>query len=89
MEIDADVILKGTKVDGVYDRDPMKDTKARRYTSVTYMEVIRKELKVMDTTAISLCMENNLPIIVFNIMKRGNVEKIVQGKRIGTTVRNV
>ncbi|NOS35701.1 MAG: UMP kinase [Deltaproteobacteria bacterium] len=89
MEIDADVILKGTKVDGVYDRDPMKDTKARRYTSVTYMEVIRKELKVMDTTAISLCMENNLPIIVFNIMKRGNVEKIVQGKRVGTTVRNV
>jgi uridylate kinase len=89
MEIDADVILKGTKVDGVYDRDPMKDTKARRYTSVTYMEVIRKELRVMDTTAISLCMENNLPIIVFNIMKRGNVEKIVQGKRIGTTVRNV
>ncbi len=89
MEIDADVILKGTKVDGVYDRDPMKDTKARRYTSVTYMEVIRKELRVMDTTAISLCMENNLPIIVFNIMKRGNVEKIVQGKRVGTTVRNV
>ncbi|MCP3676869.1 MAG: UMP kinase, partial [Deltaproteobacteria bacterium] len=88
MEIDADVILKGTKVDGVYDRDPMKDRAAKRYTRVTYMEVIRKELKVMDTTAISLCMENNLPIIVFNIMKRGNVEKIVQGKRVGTIVRD-
>ncbi len=88
MEIDANVILKGTKVDGVYDRDPMMDRAAKRYTRVTYMEVIRKELKVMDTTAISLCMENNLPIIVFNIMKRGNVEKIVQGKSVGTTVRD-
>jgi len=88
MEIDADVIIKGTKVDGVYDRDPMKDPEARRYTSVTYMEVIQKELKVMDTTAISLCMENNLPIIVFNIMERGNVERIVQGERVGTTVRD-
>jgi len=86
MEIDAEVILKGTKVDGVYDTDPMVNPKARRYTNVTYMEVIQKELRVMDTTAISLCMENNLPIIVFNIMKRGNVEKIAQGKRVGTTV---
>jgi uridylate kinase len=87
MEIDADVILKGTKVDGIYDRDPMKDSDASRYTSLTYMEVIQKELKVMDTTAISLCMENNLPIIVFNIMKRGNVERVVQGEMVGTTVK--
>ncbi|MFQ5328524.1 MAG: UMP kinase [Thermodesulfobacteriota bacterium] len=86
MEIDADIILKGTKVDGIYDRDPMKDSDASRYTSLTYMEVIQKELKVMDTTAISLCMENNLPIIVFNIMKRGNVERVVQGEMVGTTV---
>jgi len=86
MEIDAEVILKGTKVDGVYDTDPMVNAGARRYANVSYMEVIQKELRVMDTTAISLCMENNLPIIVFNIMKRGNVEKIAQGKRVGTTV---
>ncbi|MBI5468970.1 MAG: UMP kinase, partial [Deltaproteobacteria bacterium] len=73
MEIHADVILKGTKVDGVYDRDPMKDKDAKRYDRLKYIDVLKDGLKVMDTTAISLCMDNNLPIIVFNIKQSGNL----------------
>ncbi len=87
MEIHADVLLKGTKVDGVYDKDPMKDSTAKRYDELTYIEVLKKGLKVMDTTAISLCMDNNVPIVVFNIKKKGNIMKIVKGERIGTVVR--
>ena len=87
MEIGADVLLKGTKVDAVYDRDPLKDASAVPYTSVSIMEVLQKELKVMDAAAISLCMENTLPIVVFNIGVRGNLRRIVTGEAVGTTVK--
>ena len=87
MEIHADVILKGTKVDGVYDRDPVKDKRAKKYDELTYIDVLKKGLKVMDATAISLCMDNKLPIIVFNLKTRGNIEKIVKGAKVGTIVR--
>lgn len=86
MEVGADVILKATKVDGVYDADPMKHEGAKRYGELTYIEVLNKELKVMDATAISLCMDNRLPIIVFNIMERGNIRRVVCGEEIGTLV---
>ncbi len=86
MEIHADIILKGTKVDGVYDRDPMKHDDAIKYSKLSYMDVIQKGLAVMDTTAISLCMDNKLPIIVFNIRVKGNIEKVVLGEDIGTIV---
>jgi len=86
MEINADAILKATKVDGVYDRDPMLHPKAKKYSRLTYLDVLRKNLKVMDATAISLCMDNNLPIVVFNSTKRGNILKAVLGERIGTVV---
>lgn len=87
MEIGADVILKGTKVDGVYDRDPMKDDGAKRYDEVTFINVLKDELKVMDSTAISLCMDNNLPIVVFSIKEPGNVKRVVCGEKVGTLVR--
>ncbi len=86
MEIHADVILKGTKVDGVYDRDPMKDKDAVKYDNLKYIDVLKAGLKVMDTTAISLCMDNNLPIIVFNVKENGNLLKIVRGENVGTLV---
>ena len=86
MEIHAEVILKGTKVDGVYDRDPAKDRDAKKYEELTYIEVLKKELKVMDATAVSLCMDNNLPIVVFSIKERGNIVRILKGERIGTRV---
>jgi len=86
MEINADAILKATKVDGVYDRDPMVDPKARKFARLSYIDVLRKNLKVMDATAISLCMDNDLPIVVFNLTKRGNILKVVLGKAIGTVV---
>jgi len=88
MEIKADVILKATKVDGVYDRDPMKDRRAKKFSSLRYIEVLDKNLKVMDATAISLCMDNSLPIIVFNIKKAENIRKVVMGEKIGTIVKN-
>jgi len=88
MEIDAEVILKGTRVDGVFDRDPLKHRGAKLYRELSYMEVINKELKVMDSTAVSLCMDNNLPIVVFNMLRPGNIRKAVCGRRIGTIVRN-
>ena len=86
MEICAEVILKATKVSGVYDADPMKHQGAKMYGNLTYIEVLNKELKVMDSTAISLCMDNRLPIIVFNIMEKGNIKKVVCGEEIGTLV---
>jgi uridylate kinase len=86
MEINADAILKATKVDGVFDRDPMLDPKAKKYSRLTYLDVLRKNLKVMDATAISLCMDNDLPIVVFNLTKKGNILKAVLGERIGTVV---
>ncbi len=86
MEIGADVILKGTKVDGVYDRDPMKEEGAKRYDKVSFIDVLKDGLKVMDSTAISLCMDNKLPIIVFNIKETGNIKRIVTGEKVGTLV---
>lgn len=86
MEIHADVILKGTKVDGVYDRDPMKEKDAVKYESLKFIDVLKDGLKVMDSTAISLCMDNSLPIIVFSIKEHGNLVRIVNGERIGTLV---
>jgi uridylate kinase len=85
-EIDAEVILKGTKVDGVFDRDPVKDKTAKQYKTMTYHEVIEKRLAVMDLTAVTLCMENDLPLIVFNLAKRNNIQKILMGKKIGTLI---
>jgi uridylate kinase len=87
MEIGADVILKATKVDGVYSSDPMKDPSAKKYNTVTYIDVLKQGLSIMDSTAISLCMDNNLPIVVFNLRDKGNIRKILEGKKIGTLVR--
>jgi len=86
LEIKAEVILKATKVDGVYTADPMVDKEAKRFTTIKYIEVINKGLKVMDTTAVSLCKDNELPIIVFNLRKRGNIKKAVLGQQVGTRV---
>jgi uridylate kinase len=86
MEIDAEVILKATKVDGIYSSDPMKDPSAKKYQTVTYIDVLKKGLSIMDSTAISLCMDNNLPIVVFNLRGKGNIRKIIEGKKIGTLV---
>jgi uridylate kinase len=86
IEIEAEILLKGTKVEGVYSSDPLKDKHAKFYKSLSYMEVINKGLKIMDTTAITLCMENNLSILVFNFMKKGNLKKAILGKSIGTII---
>ncbi len=85
-EIQADVILKATKVDGVYNKDPMKHSNATMYKKISYTETLAKNLKVMDATAISLCRENNIPIRVFNIAKKGNIKSVICGKTIGTIV---
>ena len=85
-ELDVDVILKATKVGGVYDKDPMVHKDAKKFNKISHMNLIRKRLKVMDTTAASLCMENGIPIIVFDLTKRGNIKKAVQGKAVGTLV---
>jgi uridylate kinase len=87
MEIGADVILKATKVDGVYDADPLIHKRAHKYDELSYLDVLKKQLKVMDATAISLCMDNQIPIIVFNLKKRGNVKRVVLGEKVGTKVR--
>jgi uridylate kinase len=87
MEIGADVILKATKVDGIYSSDPVKDPTAKKYDSLSYIDVLNKGLTVMDSTAISLCMDNNLPIIVFNLRNKSNIRKILEGRKIGTIVR--
>jgi uridylate kinase len=86
MEVGAEVILKATKVEGVYDADPFKHEGAHKFEELTYIEVLNRELKVMDSTAISLCMDNQLPIIVFNIMEKGNIKRVVSGEPIGTLV---
>ncbi len=88
IEIGAEVILKGTKVDGVFSDDPISNPKAQRYDELTFFDVLKKKLKVMDSTAISLCMENNLPIIVFNLRKKGNIRRILEGKKLGTIVKS-
>jgi uridylate kinase len=86
-EIGAEVILKATKVDGVYTADPAKDPTAVRYETLTYLEVLKRGLQVMDSTATSLCMDNNLPIVVFDLNRRGNIRKVVCGEAIGTLVK--
>ena len=87
-EIDADAVLKATNVDGIYTKDPKKYPDAEKISEITYMEVLNKKLNVMDNTATSLCMNNNIPIIVFDINEKGNLKKVVEGKKIGTTVEN-
>lgn len=87
IEIGADAILKGTKVDGIYSADPKKKKDAVKYSTVTYAEVIEKELQVMDATSVTLCRENGIPIIVFNLLTEGNLKKIVTGEKVGTIVR--
>jgi uridylate kinase len=87
VEIGADAILKATKVDGIYDSDPMLNPSARLLEKVTYMEVLEKGLRIMDTTAISLCMDNKLPIVVFNLLKRGNIKDVVLGLKLGSVVQ--
>jgi len=86
MEIGAEVIFKATRVDGVYDADPMKHPGAKRFEQLTYIDVLNRHLQVMDATAVSLCMDNHLPILVFNMMQPGNIKKAVTGARIGTLV---
>ncbi len=85
-EIGAEIILKATKVDGVYEKDPVKFKDAKRYERLSYIEILQKQLKVMDATAVSLCMDNHLPIIVFNIMTPGNIKKAIWGESVGTMV---
>lgn len=86
LEIKADIILKATKVEGVYSADPMLDSSATRYDCITYQEVLERQLKVMDASAISLCMDNNLPIVVFNMREAGNIGRVVAGEAVGTKV---
>jgi len=86
-EIGADVILKATKVDGIYSKDPMKSKGAKKYSKMRYIDVLKKGLKVMDATAVSLCMENKIPIIVFNLNKKGNIKRVIMGEKVGTEVR--
>lgn len=86
LEIEAQVILKGTKVDGVYTADPMKDAKATRFEKLTYIDVLQKQLQVMDSTAISMCMDHKLPVVVFNMFVPGNFAKAVEGTNLGTVV---
>ena len=86
-EIGAEVILKATKVDGIYSSDPVKNKAARKYDSLRYIDVLKRGLKVMDATATSLCMDNKLPIIVFNLLKEGNIKRVITGEKIGTVVR--
>jgi uridylate kinase len=87
MEMRAEVILKGTKVDGIYSADPMVDQSAERYESISHRQVIEQRLGVMDATAISLCMDNKLPIVVFKLMQAGNLRRVIMGEPIGTTVK--
>lgn len=88
IEIDAEVILKGTRVDGIYDQDPEKNTSAKKYDTITFDEAYNNNLKVMDMTAFTLCKENELPVIVFNMNETGNLKKVVIGEKIGTLVTN-
>ena len=88
MEINADAILKATKVDGIYNKDPMKHKDAKKYDSLSYIDVLNQKLQVMDSTAISLCMDNNLPIITFNLLTHGNIKRVVLGEKIGTIVQD-
>src|SRR3989338_2623733 len=85
-EIGADVILKATKVDGIYDSDPLKNPRAKKYDRISYIEALRKRLQIMDSTAFSLCMDNHIPIVVFDMFKEGNIKRVILGDQIGTMV---
>ncbi|MEQ1894323.1 MAG: UMP kinase [Planctomycetota bacterium] len=87
-ELGCEVLLKATKVDGVYSADPKKDKNAKRYVELTYMQVLERQLKVMDGTAITLCMENRLPVVVFDMFVEGNIERVVKGEPLGTTIKS-
>lgn len=87
MEIHAEIILKATKVDGIYDKDPARHPNAQKLTELTYMDVLNRGLQVMDSTAISLCMDNRMPIVVFNLKEKGNIKRIIWGERIGSFIR--
>lgn len=87
MEINADVILKATRVEGVYNKDPLKFKSAKKFDYLRYIDVLNKNLRFMDTTAVSLCMDNKLPIVIFNLNKKGNIKRVVLGQKIGTTVK--
>ena len=86
-EIKADIILKATKVDGVYSSDPMVDKTAKKFSKLQFINVLKNNLRVMDATAVSMCMDNNIPIVVFNLIKKGNIKKVVMGQKIGTIVQ--
>jgi uridylate kinase len=86
VEIKAEALLKGTKVDGIYDRDPVADPNARMISHLRYIDVLQNDLRVMDATAVALCRENGIPIIVFNILAKGNLRKVLEGKSLGTLV---
>jgi uridylate kinase len=87
MEIGAEAILKATKVDGIYDSDPLLNPSAKLFEKITYREVLEKGLRVMDTTAVTLCMENKLPIVVFNLLRRGNIKDVVLGSKVGSIIQ--
>ena len=87
-ELNTDVILKATKVDGVYSSDPLKDKSAKKYKRLKFIDVLNQNLKVMDSTAISMCMDNDMPIVVFDLLKEGNIKRVVLGENIGTTVKS-
>ncbi len=87
MEIGADVILKATKVDGIYDKDPLIHKGAKKFEEITYLDLLKKQLRVMDATAISLCMDYKIPVIVFNLKKSGNIKRVILGEKVGTKVR--
>ncbi|MBI5432406.1 MAG: UMP kinase [Planctomycetes bacterium] len=87
-ELGCEVLLKGTKVDGVYTADPKRDRSAERLETLTHMQVLERQLKVMDTTAISLCMESRLPVVVFNLFEEGNIERVIRGENLGTIIRS-
>lgn len=88
LQMGADIIMKATKVDGIYDKDPVENKDASKFSELTYMEILKKGLKVMDATSISLCMEGNIPIVVFDLFEKGNIEKVIRGEKVGTIVRS-
>jgi len=87
IEIGAQVILKATKVDGVYSADPVKNPRAKKFDTISYIDLLKRGLKVMDTTAVSLCMDNKLPIIIFNLKRKGNIKRALKGERVGTIIK--
>ena len=86
MEIGAEVIMKGTKVDGIFEADPLTNPKAKMFAELQFLSILNQNLRVMDSTAVTLCMDNNLPLIVFNLKESGNLKRLLQGDRIGTLV---